>query len=56
MEIAPDGADHNFSRMQPDADLHGHPMAALHLRGVVLHRGLHGQGRVAGPHGMVLMR
>ena len=56
MEITADGADHDFPGIQPDADLHGHAMAALHLSGVLFHRGLHGQGRIAGPHGMVLMR
>jgi len=56
MEIAADRADHDFSRIQPDADLDGHTMAALHLGGVLLHRGLHGQGRIAGPYGMILMR
>ena len=56
MEVAADSADHDFPRMQPDADLHGHAMAALHLGGVLFHRGLHGQGRIAGPHCMVFMR
>jgi hypothetical protein len=56
MEIAADSTDHDVSSIQPDADLHGHAMAALHLGGVLLHRGLHGQGGIAGPHRMVLMR
>ena len=41
---------------KPDADLHGHAMAALHLGGVLFHRGLHRQGRIAGPHRVIFMR
>ena len=34
----------------------GTPWRAPHLRGILLHGGLHGQRRIAGPHRMVLMR
>jgi len=55
MEVAADGTDHDFPSMQPNADLHGHAMAALHLGSVLLYRGLHCQGRIAGAHGMIFM-
>jgi hypothetical protein len=56
MEIAANGTNDDFSSIQPDPHLHGHAMAALHLGGVLLHCGLHSQGRIAGSHRMVLMR
>ena len=56
LEVAADGADDDFPRIEPDADLHRHAVAALHLGSILLHRGLHDQGRIAGPHRVVLMR
>ena len=41
--------------LRPDADLHRQAMGAAHLLGIGPHRGLHGQGGVAGAHGVVLM-
>jgi hypothetical protein len=54
-QVAADGPHHHLARVQPDADVEGHPMAALHRRGVRLHGLLHAQGSVAGAHRVVLM-
>ena len=56
VEIAADGTHHDCPGIQTDADLHGHAMAALHLGGVLFHRGLHRQRRIAGPHRVIFMR
>ena len=39
----------------PDAHLDGHALSPLDLDGILFAPGLHGQGRIAGPHRMVLM-
>jgi hypothetical protein len=41
--------------MEPDADLHRHPMGALHLVAIAGHGLLHAQRRVAGAHGVIFM-
>jgi hypothetical protein len=46
---------HHFPSIEPDADLHRHPMGALHRVAVVGHGFLHSQRGVARPHRMVLM-
>ena len=43
------------SPSEADPDLHLHAMRAAHLLAVAADRLLHGQGRIAGPHRMVLM-
>jgi len=55
-EVAAEGAHHDFLGIQANADLHGHAMAALHLGGVLFHRSLHRQRRIAGPHRVICMR
>ena len=55
VQVIANGAHHHLAGVEPDADLHGDAMGAAHLVGIVSHRRLHGQGRVAGPHGMVFM-
>jgi hypothetical protein len=42
--------------VEANAQLHLQPLGAAHLLGVAPQLGLHRQGRVAGPHGVVLMR
>jgi hypothetical protein len=56
VQIAADGAHHDFPGMHANAHLYRHTMAALYLGGVLLHGGLHGQRRVAGPHRVIFMR
>ena len=46
---------YHFPGIEPDADLHRHPMRALHRVAVVSHGLLHAQRRVAGTHGMIFM-
>jgi hypothetical protein len=41
--------------MEPDTDLHRHPLGALYLITVARHGLLHAQCRIAGAHGMVFM-
>ena len=54
-EIRPDGPDHDLSGVQPHPYPDRDPVSAERLFGVALHRLLHAQGRVAGPHGVVLV-
>ncbi len=56
VQVVANGPHHHLAGVEADADLHGHAMGAAHLLGIAAHRGLHGQGRIAGPHGMVFMR
>ena len=55
VQIAADGAHHHLAAVQADPDLHRHTLGALHLGGILLHRRLHGEGGVAGPHGVVFV-
>ena len=41
--------------LRPTRMLHLQAMGAAHVLGIAAHRRLHGQGRVAGPHGVVFM-
>ena len=56
VQVVANGAHHHFARVQPDANLHLDAVRAPHLRAVTTHGLLHGQGGVAGPHGVNLMR
>ena len=56
VQVAADRPHHHLARVQPDADVEGHAMGALHLSSVLLHGLLHAQGGVAGAHRVVLMR
>ena len=55
VEIRPDRPNHHVTRVQTHADLDGHPETAKHALGVPLHRLLHPQRGVTGPHGVILV-
>jgi hypothetical protein len=54
-EVTADGAHHDLTRVQTHPDLHLDAVRVSHLLGVAPHRGLHVVGRVARPHGVVLV-
>ena len=54
-QIRADGPHEHVARVQPDADLDGEAVSAAHAVGVLLHRLLHPQRRVARAHGVVLV-
>ncbi len=56
MEIVTDGPHHHFAGIEPHPEVHGQPLRAPHLVTVAAQRGLHGQGRIAGPDGVIFMR
>ena len=56
MQIIANGAHHHLAGVEPDPDLHRQPLGVPYLLGIALHDRLHGERRIAGPHGMVLMR
>jgi hypothetical protein len=55
VQVAVDSAHHDLARVEAHPDLDGHTLGALHVSGVGPHRGLHGQGRVAGADRVVLL-
>jgi hypothetical protein len=55
VQIIANGAHHHLTSVQPDAHLQGDPVGALDLGGILLYRGLHGQGGVARPRRVVFM-
>jgi hypothetical protein len=54
-EIAPDGANHDFSRVQADADLDRDPLRPAHTLRVAFDRVLHTERRIAGARRVILM-
>ena len=55
VQIIANSADYHLAGVQSDAHLQGDPVRPLDLGGILVHRGLHGQGGVARPHCVVLM-
>ena len=55
-EIAADRAHDDIAGVEPDADLHLHALRAAKLLRVAPHGVLHPERRVAGAHGVVLVR
>ena len=55
VQVGTDGADDHLARVEPHADLEGHPLRAEHTLRVLRHRLLHPERRVARPHGVVLV-
>jgi hypothetical protein len=41
VQVAADRPHHHLTSVQPDPDVDRHPIAALHLSGVLLHGRLH---------------
>ena len=56
MQVVADGADDDLAAVQAHTHLHQQPLGAPHLLGIAPHRLLHGQRRIAGPHGMIFVR
>jgi hypothetical protein len=56
VQIVANGPHHHLARVEADPDLHLEAMRAAHLRAVVPGGVLHGEGGIAGPHGVVFMR
>ena len=56
VQIVANGAHHHGAGVEPDAQLHLHAMRVAHLLRVAAHGLLHGQGGIAGPHRVILMR
>jgi hypothetical protein len=56
MQAAVNRPHHDFPRVEPDARQHLQAMGAAHLFRVAAERGLHRQGGITGPHGVVFMR
>jgi hypothetical protein len=54
-EIAPDGADDDLARVEPDPDVQREPVPATHCLGVAPDRCLHVERRITGPHAVVLV-
>ncbi len=55
MEVVANGPYDDLTAVEPHPEVHGQPPGALHLITVMVQRGLHGQGRIAGPHRMIFM-
>ena len=56
VQVITDGPHHHLAGVQADAHVHLQAVRAADLFAVAPQRGLHGQGRVAGPQGVILMR
>ena len=54
-EVAPDGPHDDFPRVQPDANLRPDPEGPPSLLGIASDRSLHVEGRIAGPHRVILV-
>jgi hypothetical protein len=55
MQIVADRAHHHHPGVETHPELYLDPMGAAHLRTIALDGLLHGQGRITGPQGVVLM-
>ena len=55
VQVVANGPHHHLAGVEPDADLQRQAVRAAHLLGVAAHGGLHGQGGVAGAHGVVFV-
>jgi hypothetical protein len=56
VQIVANGPYHHFARVEANPNLHLDAMRAAYLLTVAADGLLHGQRRIAGPHGMVFMR
>ena len=54
-EVRADGPDDHLAGVEPDPDLHIDPVGSADLLGVPAHGGLHVEGGVAGPDGVILV-
>jgi hypothetical protein len=55
MQIVTNGADHHFPSIEPHADAEFEALMPSHLFGIIPHRRLHGQRRIAGTDRMIFM-
>ena len=56
VQIAADGADHDLARVEPDTNLKRDALGATCLFGIPANGGLHVEGGVARPDGVILLR
>ena len=56
MQVVANRPHHDFAGVEAHARLHLQAVGAAHLLGIAAQRGLHGEGRITGPHGVILMR
>jgi hypothetical protein len=55
VQVVPDGADHDFTRIEPDANLYLQTVRAAYLLSIASHRHLHSQASITGPQGVILV-
>jgi hypothetical protein len=55
VQVIADSAHHHLSRVEADAHLHRQAVRTAHLLGIAAHAVLHGQRRITGACGMVLV-
>jgi hypothetical protein len=55
VQVVANGADHDFPGVEPHPDAQLDAVGMAHRFRVLAHGGLHGQGGVAGPQGVILM-
>jgi hypothetical protein len=55
MQVMVNGAHHDLTRVEADAALQSHAMGAAHFLRIVTERRLHGERRVTGPEGVILV-
>jgi hypothetical protein len=55
VQVAADGADHDFSGIEPDADSHADPVGSEHALRVPLRGLLHPKRRLGRSDGMILL-
>ena len=56
MQIIANGADHNFSSIEPHSNMQWNAMRTAYLLGIRAHGRLHGQGCIASPGRMIFVR
>jgi hypothetical protein len=55
VQVVVDGPHHHLAGVEPHSEVHGQAVCVPHLVTVAAQRGLHPQGGIARPHGMIFM-
>jgi hypothetical protein len=55
VQVVPNGANHDFTRIEPDANLYFQTVRAAYLLSIASHRHLHSQASITGPQGVILV-